>query len=272
MEANVYSLNGEKAGKRALPGVFSGKFRKDIVRRALLSEQSSKRQPQAHYVMAGLQTTATYVGTYGGYRHLRHMGVSANPRQKLAGGGMGDVRRIPSSVKGRRAHPHKLEKRIEERINKKEYIKALESAIAASADEKVISARHAFEKREMPIIIENKLEEVSKTSELLKILNKMGLSEDLNRSHKPRLSRGLKRAAKSRHFRNSILILVKNDEKIGKAGRNIPGVDVCSISKLCIEKLSPGAEPRMILWSDGAVSEIEKGIEESSNAAGNLFK
>ncbi|MCL4375606.1 50S ribosomal protein L4 [Candidatus Marsarchaeota archaeon] len=272
MEANVYSLNGEKAGKIALPGVFSGTFRKDIVRRALLSEQSSKRQPQAHYVMAGLQTTATYVGTYGGYRHLRHMGVSANPRQKLAGGGMGDVRRIPSSVKGRRAHPHKLEKRIEERINKKEYIKALESAIAASADEKLIRARHVFEKREMPIIIENKLEEVSKTSELLKILNKMGLSEDLNRSHKPRLSRGLKRAAKSRHFRNSVLILVKNDEKIGKAGRNIPGVDVCRISKLCIEKLSPGAEPRMILWSDGAVSEIEKGIEESSNAAGNLFK
>lgn len=260
MNADVYQLDGKVARKEELPQVFGSSFREDLVRRALLAEQSRRYQPQGHYVMAGLQTTAVYVGEYGVYRSGRHMGIAIRPRQKLAGGAMGDVRRIPSSVKGRRAHPHKIEKVLEERINSKEYKKAIESAIGGSANVVLIKEKHKMNHATMPIIVEDKIEEVVKTKDLLKILKILGLENDIEKSHKPKLRAGLKRYARSRHFRKSVLIVVSNSAKIDKAGRNIAGVDVCNIKNLTVEALAPGAKPRLTIWTEGAVKGVEGAI------------
>ncbi len=266
MNADVYQLDGKVARKEELPHVFSSSFREDLVRRALLAEQSKRYQPQGHYVMAGLQTTAIYVGEYGVYRTGRHMGIAIRPRQKLAGGAQGMVRRIPSSVKGRRAHPHKIEKILEERINGKEYRKAIESAIGGSANASLIKERHHVKHGTMPIIVEDKIENISKAKELLAVLKSLGFSEDLEKSHKPKLRQGLKRYAHNRHFRKSVLIVAKNSEKVGRAGRNIAGVDVCSVNNLTVEMLAPGARPRLAIWTEGAVKSVESEIAKSKLA------
>ena len=80
----------------------------------MLAEASQKLQPQGHYVLAGMQTTATYYGAMNSYRTGRHVGRAIRPREKLGGGIQGKVRRIPSSTKGKRAHPHMIEKIIKE--------------------------------------------------------------------------------------------------------------------------------------------------------------
>jgi len=262
MEAEIYKLDGSVSGKIALPVIFSKEFREDLVRRAILSEQSSEYQPQGHSVLAGFNTTAVYVGKYSGYRRGRHMGIAIRPRQKLGAGAMGDVRRIPSSVKGKRAHPHKIEKRLFEQINKREYTLAIESAIAGSAHAELVAKRHQLDKHHAPFVIEDGIENVAKTKELMKILGALGMSKDLEKSHKPRLRKGTGRRSSKRHFRNSVLIVAKNPSKVEKAGRNIAGVDVCGIDSLTVSKLAPGAMPRLMLWSKGAVEGIEGALKK----------
>ncbi len=263
MEANLYQLDGKTAKKVELPQAFTKDFRIDLVRRALLAEQSLRYQPQAHSLMAGLNTTAVYVGEYGVYRAGRHTGQAIRPRQKLAGGGMGDVRRIPSATKGRRAHPHKIEKKIIENINVREYRKALESAVAGTSKDELIKAKHAVKEETLPIIMVDAIENVSKTKELIKILIGLGLKEEIERSHDPKIRKGLRRYARMRRFRKSVLIVVKNDAKVGKAGRNIPGVDVRNVSDLRVENLAPGAMPRVSIWSESSLQGVQELIDKA---------
>jgi large subunit ribosomal protein L4e len=119
-EAEVLSLDGKAKGKVALPGMFEDEVRPELIRRAVLAESTMKLQPQGHFLLAGMQTTARYYGRMNSYRTGRHMGNAIRPKQKLGGGAQGAVRRIPSSTKGKRAHPHLVEKIIAEEINKKE--------------------------------------------------------------------------------------------------------------------------------------------------------
>ncbi|MDE1851282.1 MAG: 50S ribosomal protein L4 [Candidatus Micrarchaeota archaeon] len=258
---NVYDLDGKVEKSIELPEAFSSGYREDLVRRALLAEQSLEYQPQGHDVMAGLRTTAVYVGNYKSYRTGRHMGIAIRPRQKLGGGAQGDVRRIPSATKGRRAHPHKIEKTIVERINNREYVRAVFAAISGCRESEAIKERHRF-KGDAPIIIDQKIEGVSKTKQLMQILEKLGVSDDLDASHKPRLANGMRRKAQLRHFRRSVLIVAKDASKISKAGRNIPGVEVCSVSELTIQKLAPGGMPRLSVWSENSLADVKASVEK----------
>ena len=263
---DVYGIDGKTLRSIEMPGVFSGEYREDLVRRALLSEQSAARQPQGHFTRAGFQTTAVYVGKYSAaYRRGRHMGIAIRPRQKLGGGAQGDVRRIPSAVKGHRAHPHKIEKTIEEQINRKEYAAAIRAAIAGSADPALVGARHSFVQKQLPIVVADGIESVSKSKELIKALASIGLANDLERSHSPRLRRGLKRLSRVRHFRTSVLIVSRQAGAISRAGRNIPGVDVCTIDDLTVGKLAPGAKPRLAVWTEGAIGAIEARLAKGYN-------
>lgn len=264
MEANVYLIDGNVEKKIALPSVFEGKYNEDIVRRALLAEQSARYQPQGRYVLAGMDTSASYTGRYGTYRTQRHTGLTPRPRQRLAKGGMGHVRKIPSSVKGRRAHPQKVEKIIVEKINRKEYAKALESAVAATGNAELIKQNHLYPGESLPIVVSSQIEKMTKTKELMKVLAALGLSEEVERSHAPRTVEGKRRRVQKRYFRRSVLIIAKDSKAVEKAGRNIPGVDVLGVDRLRIEKLAPGAKPRLTLWSEAAVSGIAEGIANSA--------
>jgi large subunit ribosomal protein L4e len=263
MQANVYQIDGKVEKKITLPKVFEKSYNEGIVRRALLSEQSTRYQPQGHYLMAGLQTTATYVGRYSTYRTLRHVGQAIRPRQKLAKGAMGDVRRIPSSVKGRRAHPHKIEKTIVERINRKEYVLALESAIAGTANAKVVKQNHTYSGETLPIVVSSQIEKLGKTSDLLKVLEALSLMADVEKSHDPKIKPGLRRKVQRRYFRNSVLIVAKDATTLSRSGRNIPGVAVSSVSALDIETLAPGANPRLTVWSEAAIPELEASVSKA---------
>ncbi len=264
MEVNVYQTDGKVEKKIALPEVFNAAFNEDIVRRALLAEQSAHYQPQGHYLLAGMDTSASYTGRYGTYRTQRHTGLSPRPRQRLAKGGMGQVRKIPSSVKGRRAHPHKVEKIIVEKINRKEYAKALGVAVAATANAPLIKKNHSFDREPFPIVVSNQIEKIAKTKELNRVLGALGLSNDIARSHSPRTNDGARRRSRKRYFRSSVLIIAKDAKTVEKAGRNIPGVDVLGVDRLRIEKLAPGAKPRLTLWSEAALQDIKSGIEKST--------
>ncbi len=261
MEASVYNLEGKEVSKITLPKEFEEPFRIDLVRRAILSEQSATKQPQGHSVTAGLNTTAVYVGAYGVYRTGRHMGIAIRPRQKLAGGAMGDVRRIPSATKGRRAHPHKIEKVLREEINEKEYRKAIASAIGGTASEKELKQRLQEIKANVPIVVEDSIEKISKTKELIKILKNLGLDKVIeDAKEKVRKKTGHARYAVRRHYKKNLLIVVGNPSQLENSSRNIAGVDVCKVNDLRVGLLAPGAMPRVVVWTASAISKLSNAI------------
>src|SRR3990172_7725519 len=67
MKAVMYDLNGKKAGEVELPAVFHGDVRTDIIKRAVLAQQSARRQAYGTDPLAGKKTSAHYHGS----RHYR---------------------------------------------------------------------------------------------------------------------------------------------------------------------------------------------------------
>jgi len=259
--AKILNLEGEQAGTIELPEIFSLAYKPWLIQRAVLAEQSLRFQPQAHYVLAGLQTTATYYGAMHAYRSGRHMGVAIRPKQKLGGGVQGQVRRIPSAVKGRRAHPHLIEKKIHEQINKKEYQNALASAIAATSSPNSIVSLD----RPMPIIVSDSVESVKKTKEMLKIFGALGFGNALQESAEPRVRKGLRRNSRQKGYKHTLLLIVGKDIGAVKAARNIPGVSACAISNLTVSKLAPnGKDVVPTIWSESAVKGISAQAQKLS--------
>ncbi|MEM3245766.1 MAG: 50S ribosomal protein L4, partial [Candidatus Micrarchaeaceae archaeon] len=214
-----------------------------------LSEQSFEFQPQGHYILAGMQTTATYYGRMSTYRTGRHMGIAIRPREKLGGGRQGKVKRIPSAVKGKRAHPHKITKKIVEIISKKEYANALKSAIAAT----VISNKNIVS----PIIVDDNIENLKRAKDVSTLLKQFhipyreGKKKILNRSHN-----------KTR-YKSSAIIIVNNDKGIIKAARNLPGIDAVTLAKLKVKLLAPGGQTsRIAIWSESAVNNVSNAISK----------
>ena len=259
MKVNLYSLDGKVVGEVELPPIFEELYRPDLIARAVLAEESRLYQPKGNYRWAGMETSADYVGRKEVYKSLKNRGQSRLPREFFGGGIPGRVRRIPSAVGGRRAHPPKPEKRIEERINKKEWAKALRSALNATTQLRLVRARgHKVGDVTVPFIVVDEIEGVEKVKDLYAILKQLA-PEDLERAEKRQRVTGVRRKRKGRAYRvpKSFLIVVSDDAKVLKAD-NIPGVDVVPVSKLQVRHLAPGTHAgRLTVFSQKALKALE---------------
>jgi len=259
MKADVYSIDGKKKGDVELPSAFSEEVREDLISRAVLHELSKEYQPKGAYKRAGLQTTAEYGGRKDSYRAIKNHGISRLPREKLPKGRFGRVRIVPFAVSGRRAHPPNPDKKLVEEMNKKEYKKALRSAVAATASADLVKKRgHSFNGKTTPIVVEAKFEELSKTREVKGVLEKLGLDKELARGSKTRRRTGViarRRGGVKRP--KTVLIVVSDAKKAVKAARNLAGVDVCTPKTLTASQLAPGTKAgRLTVWTEAALKEL----------------
>jgi large subunit ribosomal protein L4e len=259
--ANILNLEGKKSGSVELPAAFSETVRKDLIFRAIHAEKTEKIQPQGHYLLAGMQTTARYYGAMSSYRTGRHMGIAIRPREKLGGGAQGKVKRIPSAVKGKRAHPHKIEKVLTERINSKEYQKAIRSAIAATMNPDY--ARVKLDGNiQYPLIISRDVEKINKTKEIIILLKKLGLDGVIQNGKEKRKKKGLRRSAQQRKYRKTLLMILGENGAAAKAARNIAGADICTVENLSANQLAPGGLPgRLTIWSEDAIGKLDAAIK-----------
>jgi large subunit ribosomal protein L4e len=250
--ADVYSIDGKKKGIVTIPQVFEEEIKPELILRAVNAENSRRLQPQGHNPMAGMDTTAMYYGAMHSYRTGRHMGIAIRPRQKLGGGQQGAVRRIPSSTKGRRAHPHRIEKILIEQINRREYSKAIASAVAATIQPNT----------KMPLIVTNDIESIKKTKEMVSVIRNLKLDTKLDNVNK-NIRKGLRRSSKRRSFTRAILIVVSKESQGIKSGRNIAGVDICTVDRLSAGLLAPGGNPgRSVIWSEGAIGNLQAAVSK----------
>ncbi|VVC04259.1 50S ribosomal protein L4 [Candidatus Burarchaeum australiense] len=263
MKANVYTLAGDERGSVELPQLFSEPIRHDLIARAVLAEESRTRQPKGAYKWAGLQTSAEYRGRKEEYGSIKNKGISRLPREKLPKGRFGKVRRVPFSVKGRRAFPPNVNEILVEKINERERQKAMRSALAATVSKSLVKERgHLVDAlKSYPVVIENAFEALSKTKDVVTVLGKLGYSSDMaraRRNSKPRSGvMGGRRGGTKRP--KSLLIIVAEDKGIGKGARNISGVDVALTDKLSARLLAPGTHPgRLAIFSEAAIEKLRK--------------
>lgn len=260
--AKVHKLDGAEKEDIELPTVFEEDYRPDLIKRAVLSYQSRRRQAYGSDDRAGLKTSAHYEGKRHLDRSVQMMNreMSRMPRQH------GDTARrfrgmkAPHAVGGRRAHPPKAEKKYEKKMNKKERRKAVRSALAATGEGEFVEERDHIFDAELPIVVEDGIQSITKTDELIGTVENLGLGEDLERAGKKKIRAG-KGTMRGRKYRTkkSLLIVVDEDKGVSKAAGNIPGVEVSTVENLNAELLSPGAHgARLTLYSKSALEKIDE--------------
>lgn len=253
-KAKVLDLSGNFVREVTLPLVFMEEYRPDLIKRAVLAMQSNRRQPKGPNPLSGRKTSAESWGV--------GRGVSRVPRVKTGN----RAARAPQTVGGRRAHPPKPEEVLKRKINKKERRKAIKSAIAATMDTDLVRRRgHKFSDAvELPIVVEDALATLEKTSEVEKTLNSIGVWDDVLRA-KERKVRAGKGKMRGRRYkpRKSVLIVISGDEEtpvdrdIRVGAKNLPGVDISSVEELNAELLAPGTHPgRLTIWTESSISKL----------------
>ena len=219
MKGIILTITGEKKGEIELPRFFEEPVRKDLIKRLYEVELASSRQPYGNNPRAGKEVSASgklhrarhqWKGTYG-------YGISRVPRKIMTKRGnrfnwVGAF--APGTRGGREAHPPKAEKVWKKKINKNEKMIALKSAIAAN-------------KR---IIVENKIEEINKTKEKKRIIEKL--------CNNP----------------NAILV---SSKKVNAGIKNI------ETSKISLLDIAPSGNPdRMLIFTENSIKQLEKLIQK----------
>ncbi|MFC1690975.1 50S ribosomal protein L4 [Nanoarchaeota archaeon] len=273
MQVPKLTIENQEQGKVELPSQFNEPVRDDIIKRAVLAIRSHKRQSHGADPEAGKKVSSDIPKRRRKYRTSYGYGISRTPRKILSRRGtrmywVGAF--APNTVGGRRAHPPKTSKLLKMKVNKKERRKAIRSAMSASVIKDIVSQKGHKVPDNYPFIIEDKIQSLSKTKEVISTLEKFGLKEELIRSSKTKIRAG-RGKARGRKYQNKIgpLIVVGDDCALLNSGANIPGVDVVLVQKINTDLLAPGAEPgRLTLWTESAISKLsqEKLFTESYKA------
>jgi len=266
MKVDVFNLEGKAIEKIELSKVFSEPIREDLILRAFLATMSRKRQPYGTDITAGKRTSAHYHALRRYRWTMMGRDMARMPRIHGKGGPrhlMWRARFVPQAKGGREAHPPKVEKVWVQKINKKERQKAVRSAIAATACKECVLGRghKVKEMKELPLVIENKIQGLKKTKELVGFLKKIGLGKELERIKKKKIRVG-KGKRRGRKYKRKIgpLIVITEDKGIGKAVRNLSGTNVCRVKNLSTEVLAPGAMPgRLTLFTRSSIEKLSGG-------------
>jgi len=246
MKAQVKTIEGGVAKDIQLPAMFNEEYRPDLIKKAVMALQSTRRQPHGSYPYAGICSSAVGWGSGRGASHV--------PRLKNGS----RAAKVPQAKGGREAHPPVTEKVLIKEINAKEKQKAFRSAVAASINPELIKTRgHTFEGN-VPLVFEDKFETLGKTQEVITALTCIGVYSDIERSKDSRKVRAGKGKLRGRRYkqRKSLLIVTSGPEF--RAARNLAGVDVVTVDQLNVEHLAPGMQAgRLTIWTESALIRLE---------------
>ncbi len=260
MKAKVYDLSGKEAGSVELPRVFSTPYRPDVIRRAVLSQQSKGRQKYGTDPLAGKRTSAHYHGRRKYRFTMMNKELSRIPRIHGKGAGMYAYRArfAPHAVKGRRAHPPKADKNWAQEINDKERRLAIKSGIAASAVKELLEKRGHMA-LQSPYIFVDEFEGLKKSKQVKELLEAM-MPEELERSEKKKLRAGRGKMRNRKYAkRKGPLVVVSSNSDVLKASRNVPGVDAVSVQNLNAELLAPGTHAgRVMIITKAGLSKMKE--------------
>jgi large subunit ribosomal protein L4e len=163
--------------------------------------------------------------------------------------------------------PLKIWRRWHRKVNLTQKRHALAAAVAATAVPPLVMARghRIMNVPEIPLVFEKISAE--KTKEFVKLLEKFGLGEELERckdSKKIRASKGKWRNKRYVMRKGPLLIHAAHEHiKAITACRNIPGMDTLNVHRMNILDLAPGGHiGRLVIWTKEAFESLDKVFTE----------
>lgn len=258
MKAQLYDSKGAKKSQLDLPRLFTTKIREDIV--AKYFETDKFQQPNSLDPEGGKKHSAS-----GKISHRRHKwgshygkGISRVPRKTMWRRGSQFFwigAEISGSRGGRVSHPPKGIGK-EKKINKKEIILAMNSAVAATANKDFVVERYATLEKigAVPAVIESL---PNKTKDLIEALKKI-FGSSFNLVLKKKKVRAGKGKLRNRKYKsNAGLLLVVGNEEEAKFN----GMDIISTGDLTIADLVPLG--RLTLYTKKAIEDLKDKKEKS---------
>jgi large subunit ribosomal protein L4e len=261
---SVYKSDNAKeiAGSIPMPGVFSAPIRNDLVHFVHSELSKNRRQGHAVFHKAGQEHSAESWGTGRAVARIPRIGGSGTSRSGQAT--FGNMCR-----KARMFAPLKIWRKWHRRVNITQRRHAVAAALAASAVAPLVMARGHMVQNipELPLVLDTL--NVPNTKSLLTALNNFGVGDDLTkvRSHKS-LRNGKGKYRNSKYILKKGPLVIYGDESVTvkRAARNLPGVDVCHVSRLNIIQLAPGGHlGRLIVFT-------KDGFNQLNNQFGSHFK
>lgn len=252
---SVFSLSGEKTSTTTLPAVFEAPIRPDIVQFVHTNMNKNNRQAYAVSIKAGKQVTAHSWGTGRAVARIPRVGGGGTSRSGQ--GAFGNMCRG-----GRMFAPTKTWRKWNRKINTTQKRYAVASALAASAVPALVMARghKVDEVPEIPLVLDSSLESTKKTSAAKEILNSVGAYDDVEKAANSKQIRAGKGKMRNRRYtlRRGPLIIYKENDGVAQAFRNLPGVELCCVSRLNLLQLAPGGHMgRFCVWSQAAIDELD---------------
>lgn len=246
MKAQIKTIEGGVSRNIDLPVMFSEDYRPDLIKKAVMALQSTRRQPHGTYPYAGICSSAVGWGSGRGASHV--------PRIKNGS----RAAKVPQAKGGREAHPPVVAKVLVKQINQKEKQKAFRSAIAASVQEELVRKRgHLFEGA-VPVVFEDKFETLNRTQDVISALTAAGVFQDVERAKESRKVRAGRGKMRGRRYKQRKSLLIVTSTSPLRSARNLAGVDVVTIDQLNVEHLAPGMQAgRLTVWTESALTRLE---------------
>lgn len=112
------------------------------------------------------------------------------------------------------------------------------------------------------MVISDKVQEIEKTKKIVAILKKLGAYDDIQKVIDTKTIRaGVGKARGKRYAtrKGPMIVYYKENVKLLKAVRNLPGVDICNVNRLNILQLAPGGQMgRFIIWTESAFKHLNE--------------
>jgi len=154
---------------------------------------------------------------------------------------------------------------------------AVASAVAAIGVTALVMARghRVNEIPELPLVLGGEaLNKTAQTKEAYALLEKFGLSEDVDKAKESKTVRRGAGKARNRRYKSRLgplLVHADSTAPLLKAVRNLPGVDTCYVDDLNLLQLAPGGHMgRLVIWTEAAFKKLDRLFGDSYGAKSEL--
>tara|TARA_Y100000034_G_scaffold130932_1_gene190572 strand:+ start:833 stop:1720 length:888 start_codon:yes stop_codon:yes gene_type:complete len=257
MKIQILDINGKKKSEITTK-LFEEPIREDIIFKVIEAEKIA--HPYSTKFEAGMARSAS--GALSKRRHVwksdRGRGLSRIPRKIMWRRGtqfswIGAI--IPSAKGGRRAHPPKGSINLK-KINKKELIKALYSALTYTSSIEEIKKKYSSlsDKKieiSLPIVVEEKFLTLNTKDSLASLKKILGNLYGVAVQKKTiRAGIGKLRGRKNKKNAGLLLVLGKNEKM------KIKGIEILNVENLVVSDLANNGA-RLVMFSEKAIKELE---------------
>ncbi len=256
MKAKLYDKNGKEKGDINLPKCFSSRIRADILLKVFETQKGSFTQAYGAKEGAGAQYSASGIikkkrhdwkGSYG-------KGISRVPRKIMSrhGASFNWIGATVSNTRGgRRPHAPRAGKNLFKKVNKKELLIALKSALVGTFD--ALSLEKKFgRKMEIGGVFTSDILDIKTKDFILAMKEVFGeSSESVFKTKTIRAGIGKMRGRKYKS-NAGMMFVIGNEE-----GMKRKGIEVVRVNDLNVKDLAPnGVAGRLVCYTEKAIEEI----------------